>query len=121
MSDDLVIRLRDLGPPNSGYQYIAREAAHEIERVREAKRRALQVADERSKENVELRAELARIRQVIVQIKDVCDDNLCLDNNATAIALRFVGNVAAKGDWWWNREWQRRCDEAYKRYRSERT
>jgi hypothetical protein len=38
------------------------EVAAEITRLQEAKRRALAVADERSKENVALRAEIGRLR-----------------------------------------------------------
>lgn len=50
---------------------ICREAADEIERLQEAKRRALAVADERAKENVALRAELERLRaQTCAQEKD---------------------------------------------------
>jgi hypothetical protein len=39
------------------------EAADEIERLQEAKRRALAIADERSKENVRLRKALETIQQ----------------------------------------------------------
>ena len=41
------------------------EALDEIDRLKEAKRQALSVADERSKENVRLRAELANARSVL--------------------------------------------------------
>jgi succinate dehydrogenase/fumarate reductase flavoprotein subunit len=43
------------------------EAADEIERLREAKRRALEIADERSKENVELRAEVRKLTMLLDQ------------------------------------------------------
>ncbi len=39
---------------------LLRKGAAEIERLNEAKRRALQIADERSKENAQLRAELQK-------------------------------------------------------------
>lgn len=39
------------------------EAADEIDRLQDAKRRALAIADERSRENVELREELERVRK----------------------------------------------------------
>jgi hypothetical protein len=64
--DDLVERLRTLGTEwakatgehGPGVASLQREAAAEIARLQEAKRAALKVADERSKENVELRKAL---------------------------------------------------------------
>jgi hypothetical protein len=43
------------------------EAKAEIKRLQEAKHRALVIADERSKENVRLRAEIERLRGGSVQ------------------------------------------------------
>ena len=45
-------------------------ALFEIERLQEAKRAALKVADERSKENAALRAEIGRLRQPITFTTD---------------------------------------------------
>lgn len=56
---------------------ICSKAADEIERLQEAKRKALAIADERSKENVALRAENERLRAdlafVKAQIANNCD------------------------------------------------
>lgn len=44
------------------YTRLITEKTREIKRLQDAKRRALAIADERSKENVELRAENERLR-----------------------------------------------------------
>lgn len=76
---DLIEKLKkDASEPCDGccYGETMLEAAAEIARLQEAKRRALVVADERSKENVELRAEAARLRarpteeEVAVAVRD---------------------------------------------------
>ena len=46
----------------------------EIERLQAAKRRALAIADERSKENIELRAEIERLRAALGEVRrDISD------------------------------------------------
>ena len=68
---DIVEKLRaDIeGPELHGCigcaEILMHEAADEIERLQAAKRRALAIADERSKENVELRAENERLRAAL--------------------------------------------------------
>lgn len=49
---------------------MADERVAEIERLQEAKRRALAIADERSKENVALRAENDRLRAALQAIAE---------------------------------------------------
>jgi hypothetical protein len=65
---DIVERLRatDVGYPTDRN---CRDAADEIERLQEAKRRALAIADERSKENVGLRQEIERLQATIAKAK----------------------------------------------------
>lgn len=73
MSEDLVERLRKTAShlidgsieDGSVETEILCDAADEIERLQDAKRRALQIADERAKEAVELQLQLARARQRI--------------------------------------------------------
>src|SRR5215471_10748396 len=58
----------------------------EIERLQAAKRLALAIADERSKENVELRAEIERLRAGILEAccsraayrNEICEECSCL-------------------------------------------
>ena|SRR5215471_20532944 len=58
----------------------------EILRLQDAKRRALAIADERSKENVELRAEIVRLRAGILEAccsraayrNEICEECSCL-------------------------------------------
>lgn len=62
MSEDLIKRLRALQPQSygpAGLHALIGEAIGEIERLQDAKRRALQVADERAKDAVDLRSQLA--------------------------------------------------------------
>jgi hypothetical protein len=59
----------------------------EIERLQEAKRRALAIADERSKENVALRKALEQIR----------DDMLCDPKDVAENALNAVVGTAGSG------------------------
>ncbi|MDB5612086.1 MAG: hypothetical protein JWP25_8986 [Bradyrhizobium sp.] len=55
----------------------------EIERLQEAKRRALVIADERSKENVKLRAALQKIADLSDSEADErLDDAICIARNA---------------------------------------
>jgi hypothetical protein len=55
----------------------------EIERLQEAKRRALAIADERSKENVKLRAALQKIADLSDSEADErLDDAICIARNA---------------------------------------
>lgn len=49
---------------------LATAAADEIERLQEAKRRTAAIADERSKENVGLRAEIERLRAALAYAYD---------------------------------------------------
>jgi len=63
-STDLVQRLRNFCIWNSRHSHyepvlVCQEAADEIERLRDAKRRALQITDERAKEANDLRAQLS--------------------------------------------------------------
>lgn len=53
----------------SAYDLLA-DARAEIERLQEAKRGALSVADERSKENVGLRAEIERLRAALTKLSN---------------------------------------------------
>lgn len=65
---DILDRLRSSHPGSQqaiAGSTILVDAANEIERLRDAKRRALQIADERAKENVRLRAALVKIRDAL--------------------------------------------------------
>lgn len=61
--DDAIARCAGRGVPD--LRIALEESRAEIERLQAAKRGALQVADERSIQNVELRAENARLRAAL--------------------------------------------------------
>lgn len=70
MSDILTdIRVAFDADRPSSKNVMLRRAHDEIERLQDAKRRALALADERSKENVDLRAEIERLRAALFKIQ----------------------------------------------------
>ena len=79
-------------------ELVAKQAA-EIERLQDAKRRALAIADERGKENDRLRADLAKIRTALyryyeggIGVKGMCEDiGTVLDN-------QLIGTEQLAGD-----------------------
>ena len=70
MSDDIVRRLRNMPLGNMyAHQALMEEAADEIERLREAKRRALEIADQRVREANSVAAENMCLRKEVAGYK----------------------------------------------------
>jgi hypothetical protein len=85
--------LRKLGTPTSSDRERANEAAAEIERLQEAKRRALAIADERGKESNALRQENERLQRVISQFAD-CVEKQAFDIPAPCLQTPILVSLA---------------------------